>query len=250
LLPQLPQAPLLPSNNNSNNNDFLKFKFDLKGYDSNNISLSIKHRSVLQIHAFRTINDAQGKPKNEEFNHEIALPSNVEIFNIRNCFDEADGVLRIEIPLSKPAAGGAAVDTTSQLNNSSTSSTLTQCSSSESAATSSQGNNSSVATRSAQKKPLNKNEKYLELTFDLYDFKFDDIKIESGKILVVSAFKDKGDDKSMHGFTCSPDNDKIYTRKYVLPSWVRSENIIVSQEKRRVDSKLKNLLILQLPIVS
>jgi HSP20 family molecular chaperone IbpA len=222
--------------------EFLKFKFDLKGYDSNNISLSIKNRSALHIHAVRVATDSNSLKKNEEFNHEINLPSNVEIFNIRNCFDESDGVLRIEIPFSVDR------QPTQPSHNNNTSAARPDSSTSTSSVFTSSSSNQSVALK--PKPALDKNEKYLELTFDLYDFKFDDIKVENEKILIVSAYKEKNDDKPMHGFTCSLTDDKLYTRKYILPNWVRSENIIVSQEKRRVDNKLKNLLILQIPIIS
>jgi HSP20 family molecular chaperone IbpA len=232
--------------------EYLKFKFDLKGYDSNNISLSIKNRSVLHIQAIRVANDAHGQPRNEEFNHEINLPSNVEIFNIRNCFDESDGVLKIEIPFivdsSKQPQPQQRIPVNNRLARVEKESNRSTSTNSSNTYTGSNTINGGQSNK--QKSALNKNEKYLELTFDLYDFKFDDIRIENEKILIVSAFKEKSDEKPMHGFTCSTANDKLYTRKYVLPNWVRSENIIVSQEKRRVDNKLKNLLILQIPIVS
>jgi HSP20 family molecular chaperone IbpA len=179
-----------------NNGEFLKFKFDLKGYESANINLSIRKKSILHISAFKTILDDRTNElrKTDVFNHEIDLPPNVEIHNIKNCFDESEGILRIEIPFSKL------------------------------------GNNKSSGSGSNKKN----SEKYLELTFDLYDFKFDTIKVENERVLVVTAHK--------------KESNENFVRKYVLPDWVENENILVSEEKREIDNELKNLLIVQLPI--
>lgn len=209
--PRIKPRLLCRENSDNNSSDCLRFKFDLKGYHADNINLSIRNKSILMIKASKLVIDpASGLSKTEEFNHEINLPSNAEIFNIRNSYDEDEGLLRLEIPFTKTGQHD-------QANSDDTRSVR-----------------SSVKSQTGV---MNKGEKYLELTFDLYDFKFDDIRVESDNILVVSACREHG-------------TDRAYIRKYALPTWVKSHDIIVNQERRQVNNKWKNLLILQLPIVS
>ena len=151
----------------ASNSEFLKFKFDLKGYDSNKIILSIRNKSGLHISASKHVVDSNGELKQEQFEHEINLPGNAEIYNIRNCFDESDGVLRIEIPFSKEVTNNQY-----NLNTNSGSDKSAHCSTSSACpASPSMKNIASCETFNNNAK----NEKYLELTFDLYDFKFDDV---------------------------------------------------------------------------
>lgn len=87
-------------------------------------------------------------------------------------------------------------------------------------------------------------DKYLELVFDLYDFKFDRIDVNEGydkgeknkKVLVVRAYKTEG---SAY---------KPYNRKYILPEWVDTKRIVVSQNKQFVDGLVKNALVIQIAI--
>lgn len=76
----------------------LKYKFDLRNFESKNISITIRKNNILTIRAFNDCYDTYGRVYNE-FSREINLPDNVEIHNIRNCFDEYEGILRIEVPL-------------------------------------------------------------------------------------------------------------------------------------------------------
>lgn len=180
---------------------YLKYKFDLSDYEPKNISISVRNKTVLQINAFKKIYDSNLKPIIQEFNHEIKLPENIEFHNIKNCFDESDGMLRIEIPMCA-------------------------------------GDNDSIFV---PKNSTNTNEedKYLELTFDLNDFKFDGIHVsknsENKNILEVKAVRLV--------------DSRSYVRKYVLPDWVRAENINVQQESQNAQNKVKNFLIVQLPIL-
>lgn len=179
-------------NDHSLNNGYLKYKFDLSDYEPRNVSISVKNKSILHINAFKKILDANRQPVMQEFNHEIKMPSNVEYHNIKNCFDELDGMLRIEIPVA-----------------------------------------------GVHDRKSGSGDKYLELMFDLYDFKFDGIKVylsdEGKKILEVKAVKLSG--------------GKPLIRKYVLPEWAKDENINVLHEKQNLEDKARNLLIVQLPIV-
>ncbi len=81
-------------------------------------------------------------------------------FNLRNCFDESQGILKIEIPLK-----------------------FTKGSSSE---PESDGNDESEEAE-------NQDDKYLELLFDLKDFSYDDVEFyknnEGKNVLVVKAVK-------------------------------------------------------------
>lgn len=276
---------------------YLKYKFDLSDFDSNNISITIRDKTILNVSAVRTLFDsATGKHTQDYFDHNINLPENVEIHNIKNCFDENDGLLRIEIPL-KPISTTTSSSIREELigtpkststlrrannkqqqqlenssnsrRNSSSNSSKNNTSSSRDSSSSSSSNagsttkvikarssSSSAAAGIARIHKDNKSvsasnnklttdeDKYLELVFDLYDFKFDRIdvreNVEKKKILVVRAFK---------GTTETNENqNKPYIRKYILPDWVNCENMSVSQEKQTVDGELKNLLIVQISI--
>lgn len=89
------------------------------------------------------------------------------------------------------------------------------------------------------------NDKYLELVFDLYDFKFDRIDVNEGynkgetnkKVLVVRAYKTEGNAY------------RPYNRKYILPEWVDTKRIMVSQNKQFVDGLVKNVLVIQIAIL-
>lgn len=92
----------------------------------------------------------------------------LELCNIRNCYDETYGTLRIEIPLKSKKGTDA----------------------------------------NCEHKAMNENDKYLELMFDLKDFKFENVEFYKNKemknVLVVKASKDR-------------DFDNMLERKYVLP---------------------------------
>ena len=71
---------------------FLKYKFDLSDFEAKNIEITVRDRTVLNVSAVRTvIDETSGQPISEYFNHDIKLPDQAEIQNIKNCFDESDG---------------------------------------------------------------------------------------------------------------------------------------------------------------
>lgn len=160
------------------------------------------------------------------------------------------GILRIEIPLktdsriNSPRTQSKNVANTSQSNNSDSNSSRSR----ESSVKSPRGGRKPHQTQHKD------DDKYLELVFDLYDFKFDRVEIKESidkralnttlstaplpknKILVVRAFK--ADD-----YVYRP-----YLRKYVLPEWVNAEKMFVKQDRQIVDGELKNVLIVQIAI--
>ena len=192
------------------NSGFLKYKFDLSDYDPQNISISVRNKSILVINAFKKIFDANGKPIVQEFNHEINLPDKVEFHNIKNCLDESDGILRIEIPIPDKDL----------LNNN--------------------------EYLKSKKLDNESGDKYLELMFDLLEFKFDGINVYKNsndkRVLEVRAVKDASIKKVTF-------DNKPYIRKYILPDWVKSEDLKIIQEQKHVDDKVKNYLLVQLPIL-
>ena len=223
---------------NELNSDFnqvvLKYKFDLNEFDSKNISISIKNKNVLVVYAVRKCFNDKGRIYNKEFNREIVLPESIEIYNIRNCFDEASGILRIEIPLKQ------------ERNNHS--------SSFEDDEESAELDNDYYSYKTLRRDPdgsqkrLDK-DRYLELMFDLNNFKFENfefLKNEQNKnILVVKASK-----SSANNYSYSHSVNYPYLKKYILPDWVSTKNVKVHQDSQITDGEKKNLLILQLPIIS
>ena len=166
---------------NYSSNGCLKYKFELKEFESNNVSISIKNQNILVVYAFTTYLDLNGKPALKEFNKEITLPDNIELCNIRNCFDESVGTLRIEIPLIFNKSNNNAFNQTVDVNH----------------------NNDD-----------HENEKYLELIFDLKDFKFESASFirneEDKNVLIVKASKIN---LLKNKNSCS----SPFIRKYVLP---------------------------------
>ena len=171
---------------NYSSNGCLKYKFELKEFESNNVSISIKNQNILVVYAFTTYLNLHGNPALKEFSKEIPLPDNIELCNIRNCFDESAGTLRIEIPLifnkSNNNEFNETVDTNHNNNN----------------------NNHD-----------HENEKYLELIFDLKNFKFENASFirneEDKNVLIVKASKIN----LVKNKNSSCNNPFI--RKYVLP---------------------------------
>ena len=195
----------------------LKYKFDLKDVESKNISMTIKNKNTLEIRAFKKVVDANGHANVKEINHEINLPEDVEIFNIKNCFDEEEGILKIEIPIKARAV--KASETSDRLD----------CGH----LPNSQDNFSKMFSK----------DKYLELLFDLYDFKFDNLQVyfdevEKKKVLLVRAFKF---DKQLNA-------NRTNTRKFILPDWISDQNINILEDEANINDEIKNLLKLQFEI--
>ena len=194
----------IESNDEINANECLKYKFDLKDVDSKNISITIKNKTVLELKAYRDSVGVDGQRHVKEFNHEIALPNDIEIFNIKNCYDEEDGILRIEIPA---------------------------------------GSRSRISKATAAQQARFSKDKYLELMFDLYDFKFEDLQVyydavEKKKILMVRAYK----------FDRNLNKNRTNTRRFVLPDWISDKNINIVEDEANINSEVKNLLKLQFEI--
>ena len=194
----------IESNDEINANECLKYKFDLKDVDSKNISITIKNKTVLELKAYRDSVGVDGQRHVKEFNHEIALPNDIEIFNIKNCYDEEDGILRIEIPA---------------------------------------GSRSRISKATAAQQARFSKDKYLELMFDLYDFKFEDLQVyydavEKKKILMVRAYK----------FDRNLNKNRTNTRRFVLPDWISDKNINIVEDEAIINSEVKNLLKLQFEI--
>lgn len=81
------------ASNRVTSDTFLKYKFDLSNFESKDIEITIRDRTLLNVTAERTlIDEGTGQLTKEYFNHDIQLPSNAEIYNIKNCFDENDGM--------------------------------------------------------------------------------------------------------------------------------------------------------------
>lgn len=62
---------------NYSSNGCLKYKFELREFDSSNISISIRNKNILVVYANDSYMDMNGKPALKEFNHEIKLPDNI-----------------------------------------------------------------------------------------------------------------------------------------------------------------------------
>ena len=76
----------------------LKYKFSIKDYRPQDISICVKDGKKLLINALNESFDHYGKLC-REFVREINLPQDVDPYKIKNCYDPIDGILRIEIPL-------------------------------------------------------------------------------------------------------------------------------------------------------
>jgi hypothetical protein len=191
----------------------LKYRFDLQNVESKNISITIREKSILEIRAFKDVLDVNGNKSTKEFNHEINLPDDVEIFNIKNCFDEEEGILRIEIPT-------ATKKIPTKENN------KIEC-----------GHEENSFSKLFSK------DKYLELLFDLYDFKFDNLQVyfdevERKKILLVRAYK----------FDKQLNKNRTNTRRFILPDWISDQNINILEDEANINNEVKNLLKLQFEI--
>jgi hypothetical protein len=191
----------------------LKYRFDLQNVESKNISITIREKSILEIRAFKDVLDVNGNKSTKEFNHEINLPDDVEIFNIKNCFDEEEGILRIEIPTATrkiPTKENKKIE----------------C-----------GHDENSFSKLFSK------DKYLELLFDLYDFKFENLQVyydevEKKKILLVRAYK----------FDKQLNRNRTNTRRFILPDWISDQNINILEDEANINNEVKNLLKLQFEI--
>ncbi len=65
---------------NYSTNRCLKYKFELRDFDSDNINISIRNKNILIVYAYENYLDLNGKPAIREFSHEINLPNNIGNF--------------------------------------------------------------------------------------------------------------------------------------------------------------------------
>lgn len=216
----------------SNSNGYLKYKFDLKDYEADDINITIKNRTTLEIKAVREYKDNNGQISMNQFYHEIELPENIELFNIKNCFDERTGVLKLEIPLTK--------NVDKELKQKSISSEMIDAEINE--INKRYLNKPYLDLKGEKSNDTATNDKYLELMFDLRDFTFDNLEVyndeSNKKILLVKASK----------YDKYTKEKKSYTKKYILPNWISSHNVNVTQEEKVLMNEIKNLLILQFEI--
>ena len=216
----------------SNSNGYLKYKFDLKDYEADDINITIKNRTTLEIKAVREYKDNNGQISMNQFYHEIELPENIELFNIKNCFDERTGVLKLEIPLTK--------NVDKELKQKSISSEMIDAEINE--INKRYLNKPYLDLKGEKSNDTATNDKYLELMFDLRDFTFDNLEVyndeSNKKILLVKASK----------YDKYTKEKKSYAKKYILPNWISSHNVNVTQEEKVLMNEIKNLLILQFEI--
>ena len=286
-----PRSSSLNSNSlrvieSTSRNGFIKYKFDLRDFDSKNINISIKNKKTLTVTATKQVNDYNGVSRSQEYRHDISLPDNVELHSIKNCYDEVEGILRIDIPV--PNNGSS-----SQLRNAQAhyhSQNFLNSNQTEhinNSASLQNNQNYSKSSNHLNEYPLNgtgrmynsiddinklikpslsdnipskdnhpessvktnSNEKYLELMFNLYEFNFDNLDIytnEKGQKVLL--IKAFKACENLNNDLIKQ-NTKTYIRKYILPDWVSNKNINVFQETNDINNVIKNTLIVQLPII-
>jgi HSP20 family molecular chaperone IbpA len=174
-----------PHDTNEISSGVLKYKFSLKEYRPQDISICIKDGKKLLINAVNETFDHYGKMC-REFVREINLPQDVDPYKIKNCYDPVDGILRIEIPMSN-------------LND-------IYCEF-----------NSKSDYDDGKFEKMNLNEDHLELAFDLTEYELDNVKIlhqQKSRILQIFAVKKVFNNKE--------DCEKKVS--YLLPNWVDSNN--------------------------
>lgn len=216
-----PFANSLESNEISSG--ILKYKFSLKEYKPQDISICVKDGKKLLINAVNESHDHYGKMC-REFVREINLPQNIDPYKIKNCYDPIEGILRIEIPLS------ISIDDiiSNELKNKSII-----------------YRTNSTSNANEQEK-MNVNENHLELTFDLANYQLSNINVVSNqnksKILRITAISTTNDNNNNNNN--SHENEKQL--QYLLPNWVDTTNYKVY--KKLVNSP-NNFIVVKLPIL-
>jgi HSP20 family molecular chaperone IbpA len=287
-----PRSSSLNSNNlrvieSTSRNGFIKYKFDLRDFDSKNINICIKNKKTLSVTASKQVADYNGVSRSQEYRHDINLPDNVELHSIKNCYDEVEGILRIDIPVPNSSSS-------SQLRNAQPhyhsqnflNTNLIEPTTTNSASLQHNQNyskssnhlnefpvngtgrlhnsiddiNKLIKPSSSDNVPSrdnypessvksNSNEKYLELMFNLYEFNFDNLDIYTNeKGQKVLLIKAFKACENLNNDLIKQ-NTKTYIRKYILPDWVSNKNINVFQETNDINNVIKNTLIVQLPII-
>jgi len=227
---------------------FLRYKFDLKEYDSDDITISVRDRKVLEVLAKKQEIDSNGLSNTNQFKHEISLPDNVELHKIKNCFDENDGTLSLEIPLKHSndrINSNSSSRKHSFLNKSNSNSHLNQIDDNNNKQTRNKAsskihvNESSGQSENGNNDPYNN--KYLEMTFNLFDLSFENCEVykneENRNVLLIKAIKK------------SDSYEKLVNRQYYLPDWVALDRVNAFKETNLTNNKMKNIVKIQLPII-
>ena len=196
----------------------LKYKFSLKEYRPQDISICVKDGKKLLINALNESFDHYGKLC-REFVREINLPQDVDPYKIKNCYDPIDGILRIEIPLEHLA------DVEENSNNV----------------------NYEIKGKTNVKgnfEKMNLNEDHLQLDFDLTGYELNNVKIiqqKTSRILQIMAIKKKPINNN--------DDEEDCEKKvsYMLPNWVDCNSYKVY--KKTLNNGNKNIIVVKLPIL-
>jgi HSP20 family molecular chaperone IbpA len=200
----------------------LKYKFSLKDYRPQDISICVKDGKKLLINALNESFDHYGKLC-REFVREINLPQDVDPYKIKNCYDPIDGILRIEIPLENLADIEEP-----KLETKSTDKT----------------------TQNGKFEKVNLNGDHLQLDFDLTDYELNNVKIiQQKKSKLLQIFAMKKPIINTNGFIDRRRNDEDCEKKvsYMLPNWVDCNNYKVY--KKALDNSNKNIIVVKLPIL-
>jgi HSP20 family molecular chaperone IbpA len=287
-----PRSSSLNSNSlrvieSTSRNGFIKYKFDLRDFDSKNINICIKNKKTLSVTAIKQVNDYNGISRSQEYKHDITLPDNVELHSIKNCYDEVEGILRIDIPVPNNSGSSQLRNTQAHyhsqnfLNSNQTEPVNNSASLQNNQSYSKSSNhlnefplngtgrmynsiddiNKLIKPSTSENVPSkeinhpessvksNSNEKYLELMFNLYEFNFDNLDIYTNeKGQKVLLIKAFKACENLNNDLIKQ-NTKTYIRKYILPDWVSNKNINVFQETNDINNVIKNTLIVQLPII-
>ena len=236
----------------------LCYKFDLKDFDSKNISITVKSNNVLCIHARKQIVDVNGHKNAQEFRHEIQLPPNALIRDITNCFDEATGCMTIDIPVTAsvsapPPAPIVEQQQQQQQQVQRVSNSSTKSRKSNSSSCNALNVNASQASTTAAAGQRKYTDKYLELVFNLYDFNFENLDVftndKGQKVLLIKALKPAAHHNNQDYEPSAKSSSSSYAKKYILPDWVSPNDINVFQETNNINNVVKNVLIVQLPIL-
>ena len=199
----------------------LKYKFSLKEYRPQDISICIKDGRKLLITALNESFDHYGKMC-REFVREINLPQDVDPYKIKNCYDPVDGILRIEIPLSNLKD----VNYSNRM----------------------LGFSDRIENENKFEK-MNLNEDHLELAFDLTEYNLNNVKIlqqQKSNILQITANKNNIN-YSNNSKEKSSRDDCEKKVSYLLPNWVDCNNYKVY--KKALDNNSKNIIVVKLPIL-
>jgi HSP20 family molecular chaperone IbpA len=228
---------------------FLRYKFDLKEYESDQISISVRDRKILEVLAKKQIIDSNGLSNTNQFKHEISLPENVELHKIKNCFDENDGTLSLEIPLKQSNEN----DVNNPNSPSRKHSFVNKTNSNPRLNQNGHTNTKPARTKDSSKLHVNEsysqiqngksdpNNKYLEMTFNLFDLTFENCEVfkneENKNVLLIKAIKR------------SDSYEKLVNRQYYLPDWVALDRVNAFKETNLTNNKMKNIVKIQLPII-